>query len=122
MPNKALYKAMTDRQLLAEWDLILLSICRQCRLPCDAGCLGWDFRHKGPAHPLDPEQIPQILAERALIAKSMALRCRWRPHGQCLWHCLGTAVCNLNGLTLVDEQGEPVGYRRKPKGKDHDPA
>jgi len=49
-----------------------------------------------------------IIAEWGLIAQSIARQCRWRPKGQCLVACKGLAVCNLDGLTLVDSLGRPI--------------
>jgi hypothetical protein len=49
-----------------------------------------------------------LIAEWGLIAQSIAQQCKWRPQGKCLLHCQGMAVCNLDGLTLVDPQGRSV--------------
>lgn len=49
-----------------------------------------------------------LIAEWGLIAQSIAQQCKWRPQGQCLATCQGRAVCNLDGLILVDEQGHSV--------------
>lgn len=57
----------------------------------------------------DLDVANQLVSEWGLIAKSIARQCKWRPQGKCFLHCLGTAVCNLDGLTLVDDRGEPVG-------------
>lgn len=50
----------------------------------------------------------ELIAEWTNIAKSIARQCKWRPQGQCLTTCKGLALCNLEGLTLVDVQGHPV--------------
>jgi hypothetical protein len=64
-----------------------------------------------PAHTIfqnDIDTANQIIGEWAVIARSIARQCHWRRKGQCLIDCLGGAVCNLDGLTLVDESGAPV--------------
>ena len=50
----------------------------------------------------------QLIGQWGLIAQSIAQQCKWRPRGQCLVTCQGLAVCDLDGLTLVDAQGRPV--------------
>jgi hypothetical protein len=55
-----------------------------------------------------------LIAEWGHIAADIARQCKWRPRGQCLITCLGLAVCNLDGLTLVDHRGQPVAKEEKP--------
>jgi hypothetical protein len=56
----------------------------------------------------DITRANNLIAEWGLIAQSIAQQCKWRPQGKCLLHCQGMAVCNLDGLTLVDPQGRSV--------------
>lgn len=63
---------------------------------------------------LQPFQIDittanNLIAEWGRIAAAIARQCKWRPKGQCLLDCLGLAVCNLDGLTLVD--GSSTGFQ-----------
>jgi hypothetical protein len=57
---------------------------------------------------IDITRANTLLSEWAHIAKSIARQCKWRPQGKCLKDCQGLAVCNLDGLTLVDAQGRPL--------------
>jgi hypothetical protein len=82
-------------------------------LPC--GCLaapgGVIARHCPRHHPRFEPDITtanQLIAEWGLIAQSIARQCKWRLRGECLVSCQGLAVCNLEGLTLVDEQCQAV--------------
>jgi hypothetical protein len=45
----------------------------------------------------------ELIATWTQIAANIAQQCKWRPQGQCLIYCLGGAVCNLDGLTQVDD-------------------
>ncbi len=56
----------------------------------------------------------QIIGEWGIIAASIAQQCKWRPRGKCYARCKGLAVCNLEGLTLVDAQGRPVAPAANP--------
>ena len=49
-----------------------------------------------------------LIAEWGLIAASIARQCKWRPLGQCLVTCQGLAICDLDGLILVDANGRPA--------------
>jgi hypothetical protein len=57
---------------------------------------------------IDITTANQLIAQWGLIAQSIAQQCKWRPQGKCLDTCQGLAVCNLEGLTLVDARGHPV--------------
>lgn len=63
---------------------------------------------------IDITRANNFIAEWGRIAQSIARQCRWRLKGQCLASCMGLAVCNLDGLTLVDAQGQPVGRASLP--------
>jgi hypothetical protein len=54
-----------------------------------------------------------LIIEWSLIAASIAQQCQWRPRGQCLITCQGIAVCNLDGLTLINPQGQPIGATQR---------
>lgn len=62
------------------------------------------------AHPfeIDITRANNLIGEWGRIAASIARQCKWRPQGKCLKICQGLAVCNLDGLTLVDHQGRPM--------------
>lgn len=60
---------------------------------------------------IDITRANALIAEWGLIAASIARQCKWRPRGQCYHRCLGLAVCNLEGLILVDSQGRPLAPR-----------
>lgn len=62
---------------------------------------------------IDITRANNLIAEWGLIAASIARQYKWRPRGKCLLNCLGLTVCNLDGLTLVDAQGHPVGATRR---------
>ena len=88
---------------------------RRRPLPC--GC--WKDTSTGIITHFCPEHAPfeiditranDLIAEWGLIARSIARQCKWRPRGKCLAECKGLAVCNLEGLTLVDYQGRPVAH------------
>jgi hypothetical protein len=49
-----------------------------------------------------------LIAEWGRIAASIARQCKWRPQGKCYSRCLGLAICNLDGLMLVDAAGHPL--------------
>jgi hypothetical protein len=77
------------------------------KLPC--GChqdseTGVVF-HLCPAHSpfeTDIDTANQLISEWTLIAASIAQHCKWRHQGQCLATCKGIALCNLEGLTLIE--------------------
>lgn len=56
----------------------------------------------------DIDVANRLIAEWGRIAASIARQCQWRPQGQCLASCLGLAVCNLDGLTLIKDRGAGV--------------
>jgi hypothetical protein len=62
---------------------------------------------------IDITRANNLIGEWGRIAVSIAQQCKWRPQGKCYSHCQGLAVCNLDGLTLVDAQGHPVGATRR---------
>jgi len=64
---------------------------------------------------IDIDAARRLIAEWGLIAQSIARQCKWRPRGKCLVDCQGLAVCNLEGLTLVNLRGDPAG-RPEPGG------
>ena len=57
---------------------------------------------------IDITRANNLIGQWANIAAGIARQCKWRPKGQCLKDCPGLAVCNLDGLTLVDRHGHPV--------------
>lgn len=57
---------------------------------------------------IDITTANNLIGEWSRIAASIARQCKWRPKGQCLKDCQGIALCNLDGLTLVNAQGRPV--------------
>lgn len=102
----------TANNLIAEWGLIIMSIARQCKLqPNGESCPGIAICRPHLIHPIfeiDITAANDLIAERSNLAASIAQQCKWRPQGQCLKDCQGIAVCNLDGLILVDHQGRPV--------------
>ncbi len=69
-------------------------------------------RHLCPVHgdfQTDIDQANNLIAEWVHIAQSIARQCRWRLKGQCLKDCKGLAICTMDGLTLVDAEGQAVG-------------
>jgi hypothetical protein len=68
-----------------------------------------------PLWETDLDTANRLLQEWPGIAKSIAAQCKWRAAGQCFIHCQGFAVCDLTGLTLVQENGRPAA-----PGEDHD--
>jgi hypothetical protein len=62
----------------------------------------------GETFEIDITTANNLIAEWTHIARSIAQQCQWRPQGQCLATCKGLALCNLDGLILVDAQGQPV--------------
>lgn len=67
-----------------------------------------------PCFEIDITRANNLIAEWSHIARSIAHQCKWRPQGKCLVDCQGLAVCDLEGLNLVDSQGRPF---RNPKPK-----
>lgn len=91
---------------------------RICHLPC--GCREdaptgetVHFCRNHAPFEIDITRANDLLAQWASIAASIARQCKWRPRGKCLKDCQGLAVCNLEGLALVDAQGRPVGATQR---------
>jgi hypothetical protein len=58
---------------------------------------------------IDITRANNLIGQWANIAADIARQCKWRPQGKCLATCQGLAVCNLDGLELVDHGGAGVG-------------
>ena len=86
--------------------------------PLYCSCRG---EHPGPIHECrvhgtyetDITRANNLIGQWANIAAGIARQCKWRARGQCLTDCPGLAVCNLDGLTLVNHQGQPVRPRTR---------
>lgn len=70
---------------------------------------------------IDITRANAIISDWGRIAASIANQCKWRPLGKCLQDCQGLAVCNLEGLTLVDAQGRPVAQAFQPGALSQNP-
>ena len=78
-----------------------------CREDAPTGLTTYHCRAHG-GFETDIDTANRLIGEWGLIAESIARQCKWRPQGKCYSHCLGLAICNLEGLILVDATGRPV--------------
>ena len=61
-----------------------------------------------PFFETDIDRANELIGEWGRIARSLSRQCKWRERGLCLKDCLGYAVCDLDGLILVDANGSPL--------------
>jgi hypothetical protein len=67
-----------------------------------------------PTFQIDITTANNLITQWTQIAADIARQCKWRPQGKCLVTCQGLAICNLDGITLVDAEGQPVAQASTP--------